>query len=189
MLKRLFGRQKTNMEFQDPADPSSEFPLLASFWQTTEVSASRFFINALFQRKFQFDAPAFGHHWVSFYKADDGACWPVNYIHARIYGPMILIGGVMTDGEAIKRMKAEHRQSIIEAGGCYYTALRHVFVTMADQCEAYMGLITNPRSMEVSCAAGFEKTGHEKLVAYFHKPITPHRREELIQAALEIGPF
>jgi hypothetical protein len=43
--------------------------------------------------------------------------------------------------------------------------------------------------MEVSCAAGFEKTRDEKLVAHFHKPATPERREELIQAALEIGPF
>jgi hypothetical protein len=189
MIKRLFGDGKNAMEYQDSPDPGSEFPQLDAFWQTTEVSAGRFFINGLFQRKFQLDAPPFGHHWVSFYRADDGGCWPVSYVHARIYGPMILIGGVMTDGAAMARMKEEHRQAIVDAGGCYYTALRHVFVTMADQCEAYMGLIGDPRSMEVSCAAGFEKTGHEKLVAHFHRPLTADRREELIQAALEIGPF
>ena len=177
------------MEIRKIPDPASEFPQLDAFWQTVEVSNGRFFINGLFQRKFHSNAPAFGHHWVSFYKADDGSCWPVSYIHASVYGPMILIGGVMTNGGAMSLMKEEHRQSIIDAGGCYYTALRHVFVAMADQCEAYMGLITNPRSMEVSCAAGFEKTWDEKLVAYFHKPATPQRREQLIQAALEIGPF
>lgn len=189
MLKRLLGKKNNAMSYRDSPDPASEFPQLDVFWQTTEVSNGRFFIKELFQRKFQLDAPAFGHHWVSFYRADNGGCWPVSYIHAREYGPMILIGGVMTDGKAMSRMKEHHRQSIIDAGGCYYTALRHVFVTMADQCEAYMGLISNPRSMEVSCAAGFEKTRDEKLVAYFHKPATPERREELIQAALEVGPF
>ena len=189
MLKRLLGKKNNVMGYRDPPDPVSEFPQLDGFWQTTEVSNGRFFINGLFQRKFRLNAPAFGHHWVSFYKAEDGSCWPVSYIHAREYGPMILIGGVMTDGSAMNRMKEEHRQSILDAGGCYYTALRHVFVTMAHQCEAYMGLISNPRSMDISCAAGFERTRDEKLVAYFHKPLSPQRREELIQAALEIGPF
>jgi hypothetical protein len=189
MSKRFFKREKTPMDFRDPPDPGSEFPQFAAFWQTTEVSAGRFFINGLFRRKFHSDAPAFGHHWVSFYKADDGSCWPVNYIHARAYGPMILIGGAMTDGVAMTRMKEEHRQAIVDAGGCYYTALRQVFGAMADKCEAYMALIGDPRSMEVSRSAGFEKTGDEKLVAYFHKPSTPDRKEELIRAALEIGPF
>ena len=189
MLKRLWGKKEHSMELQEIPDPAGEFPQLDAFWQTIEVSNGRYFINELFQRKFHSDAPAFGHHWVSFYKADDGNCWPVSYIHASVYGPMILIGGAMTDGQAMARMKDKHRQSIIDAGGCYYTSLRHVFVTMADQCEAYMALISNPRSMEVSCAAGFEKTRDEKLVAYFHKPATPARREELIQAALDFGPF
>ena len=188
-MKRWPKRKEPPMEFRDPLDPAIEFSELSSFWQTTEVSAGQFFINELFRRKFHSDAPGFGHHWVSFYKSDDGACWPVNYIHAREYGPMILIGGVMTDSDALKRMAPEHRQAMKGAGGCYYLALRHVFASMADQCEAYMGLITDPRSMMVSCAAGFEKTEHEKLVAYFHKPISRERKEELIRAALGIGPF
>ena len=189
MLKRLLGKKKSAMEIQKPPDPVSEFPQLDAFWQTTEVSAARFFINDLFQRKFQSDAPAFGHHWVSFYKGDDGACWPVTYVHASIYGPMILLGGAMTDREGLKQMKKEHREAIVDAGGCYYTALRHLFVNMADQCEAYMGLIADPRSLSVSCAAGFAPTGDEKLFAYFHRPTTPQRREELIRAALAFGEF
>ncbi|NOQ42304.1 MAG: hypothetical protein GQ563_07375, partial [Desulfuromusa sp.] len=176
-------------ENQGSHEPINEFPQLDGFWQTVDVSTGRFFINGLFQQKFHSDAPGFGHHWVSFYSADDGSYWPVTYIHATVSGPMILIGGAMTDGEALARMKEEHRQSIIDEGGCYFTALRHVFVAMANQCEAYMAIIADPRSMEVSCAAGFEKTRDEKLVAYFPKPTTPKRQEELIQAALEIGPF
>ena len=45
-------------------------------------------------------------------------------------------------------MKKAHRQFIIDAGGCYYTALRQVFVNMADQCEAYMGLIAATRRFD-----------------------------------------
>lgn len=189
MLKRLIGWKKNTTENQGSHEPINEFPQLDGFWQTVDVSTGRFFINGLFQQKFHSDAPEFGHHWVSFYSADDGSYWPVTYIHATVSGPMILIGGAMTDGEALARMKEEHRQSIIDEGGCYFTALRHVFVAMANQCEAYMAIIADPRSMEVSCAAGFEKTRDEKLVAYFPKPTTPKRQEELIQAALEIGPF
>ena len=189
MLKRLWGRKGHTMELQEIPDPAGEFPQLDAFWQTIEVSNGQYFINELFQRKFHSDAPAFGHHWVSFYKADDGNCWPVSYIHASVYGPMILIGGAMTDGQAMARMKDKHCQSIIDTGGCYYTALRHVFVTMADQCEAFMGLIGNQRSMDVSCAAGFEPTENEGLVAYFPQPVLANRREELIRAALDVGPF
>jgi hypothetical protein len=189
MLKHLLGQKKKAMKIQEIPDPVSEFPQLDPFWQTTDVSAARFFINDLFQRKFQSDAPTFGHHWVSFYKSESGECWPANYIHASIYGPLVLIGGAMTDGAVLQRMKPEHREAIIEAGGCYYTALRQVFNAMSDRCEAFVALIGDPRSMEVSCSAGFEPTRHDKLVAYYPRPVTPARREELEQAALSAAPF
>lgn len=189
MLKHLLGRKKEAMKLQKPADPVSEFPQLDAFWQTTDVSAARFFINELFQRKFQSDAPTFGHHWVSFYKSEEGDCWPANYIHASIYGPLVLIGGAMTDGAVLERMKPAHRDAIVDAGGGYYTALRHVFKAMADQCEGFVALIGDPRSMEVSCAAGFEPSGQDKLVIFCPRPVTPERREELIQAALAAAPF
>lgn len=189
MLKHLLGRKKKAMKLQKPADPVSEFPQLDAFWQTTDVSAARFFINDLFQRKFQSDAPTFGHHWVSFYKSEEGDCRPANYIHASIYGPLVLIGGAMTDGAVLRRMKAEHREAIFNAGGCYSVALRHVFRSMADRCEAFVALIGDPRSMEVSCAAGFEQSGHDKLVIYCPSPVTPERHEQLIQTALSAGPF
>jgi hypothetical protein len=189
MLKQLLGRKKRIMEIQKIPDPVSDFPHLDQFWQTTEVSAARFFINELFKRKFNSEAPAFGHHWVSFYKSENGECWPATYVHASIYGPLILIGGVMTDGAVLQRMKPEHRDAIIEAGGCYFTALRHVFKAMSDQCEAFAGLISDPRSMEVSCAAGFEPSGHDKLVVYCPRPVSAERREEFIKIALSAGPF
>lgn len=189
MLKRLLGSRKQTVELLKLADPVSEFPQLDSFWQTTDVSAARYFINDLFQRKFDSDAPDFGHHWVSFYKNEGGDFWPVNYIHASIYGPLVLIGGAMTDGEVLKRINPGHRDAIIDAGGCYFTALRHVFGAMAERCEAFVALIGDPRSMEVSCAAGFEPSGHDKLVIYCPRPVTAQRREELIQLALSAGPF
>jgi hypothetical protein len=189
MLKHILGRLRKGMEIQKPADPVSEFPQLDPFWQTTDVSAARFFINDLFLRKFHSDAPTFGHHWVSFYKTEEGDCRPVNYIHASIYGPLVLIGGAMTDGAVLKQMNAEHRAAIIKAGGCYYTALRHVFMSMADRCEAFVALIGDPRSLEVSCAAGFEPSGHGQLVIYYPRSVTPKRQQELIEAALSAGPF
>jgi len=189
MLKNLLGRKKKTMDIRKIPDPVSEFPQLDPFWQTTDVSAARFFINDLFQRKFHSDAPTFGHHWVSFYKAENGQHWPANYIHASIYGPLVLIGGAMTDGAVLQRMKPEHREAIIEAGGCYYTALRQVFKAMSDRCEAFVALIGDPRSMEVSCSAGFEPSGHDKLVVYCSRPVSAKRREELIKIALSAGPF
>ena len=51
MMKRLFNKAEAPFEFFDPPDPSSEFPQLAAFWQTTEVSSGRFFINSQFKQK------------------------------------------------------------------------------------------------------------------------------------------
>ena len=189
MLKRFFGKSEAPFQFVDPPDPASEFPQLAEFWQTTEVSGGGFFINDLFQRKYALDAPGFGHHWVSFYHADSGEFWPVNYIHAREYGPMILIGGVMTDGMAVKKMSEEHREALIEAGGFYYVALRTVFAIMAEQCEAFMGYIGDARSHQVSTAAGFRDTGHPHLVAKFHPAVSSKRQAELLEAAHKLGAF
>ena len=70
------------------------------------------------------------------------------------------------------------------------SALRHVFATMADQCEAYMGLITDPRSMMVSCARQVSRKQNTKnWLRFFTSPSAAKRKEELIRAALEIGPF
>ena len=189
MMKRLFNKAEAPFEFFDPPDPSSEFPQLAAFWQTTEVSSGRFFINSQFKQNFASDAPDFGHHWVSFYRADSGAYWPVNYIHARQYGPLILCGGVFTDGAAVKMMSREHRQALREAGGLYYVAIRNVVATMADQCEAFMGYTGDAHSRKVSAAAGFRDTEHPHLVANFHPSTSPERQVELIQAAHKLGAF
>jgi hypothetical protein len=189
MLKRMFGKTEAPFQYVDPPDPVSDFPQLAAFWQTTEVSGGGFFIDDLFQRKYASDTPGFGHHWVSFYRSNNGEYSPVNYIHAREYGPMVLIGGVMTDGMAVKKMSEEHREALIEAGGFYYVALRTVFAIMADQCEAFMGYIGDARSHEVSTAAGFRDTKHPHLVARFHPAVSSSRQAELIQIAHELDAF
>jgi hypothetical protein len=56
-------------------------------------------------------------------------------------------------------------------------------------CDAYFGYCGDPRAYEIDLQAGFVSTEHDKLLAHWHKPLTPERRSELLKQALSLVPF
>lgn len=182
-------RARPDFGWDDVPDTQGDFHQLNAFYQTINVSAGDYFIGELFNRKFGSAAPDFGHHWVSFYKPKTGIFVPVNYIHARRYGPVVLIGGAVTDSNALRAMSKKHRQLIRVAGGSYYVGLRNVFHEMMGSCEAFFGYVGDSRAYKIDIAAGFRDTEHKYLVAYFPHPVSQKRREELIQRVSRLGPF
>ena len=58
-----------------------------------------------------------------------------------------------------------------------------------NECEGYFGYTADKLALEIDLKAGFEPTRYEHLIAHFHKPITPERRNFLIDKVHAVGPF
>ncbi|HEV7492036.1 MAG TPA: hypothetical protein VGO25_14625 [Rhodanobacteraceae bacterium] len=162
---------------------------LNAFLAITELDDASPFFGELFRRKFGDPVPAEKHHFGVFFRAGDGNFVPLSYLHFMPFDELLLVGGLCTDGRTFERMSETQREQIRAAGGVMVHALRYVFLRLADSCEAYFGYCGDPRAYEVDMQAGFVPTEHDKLIARWHKPLDPARRQILIGKAHAIGPF
>jgi len=155
----------------------------------TTVDDGPFFIDELFRRKFAHPAPEFGHAVIAFYRRSRQHFIPLCYVNFLPYDEVILVGGGMTDGRAFEQMGDGLPDRIRASGGMLYHVLRFGFDRFKDECEAYFGHAGDARAYEVDLKAGFEPTGHQYLIAHFHKPVTAQRKAQLIGKIHAIGPF
>lgn len=155
----------------------------------TPVSNGPFFANELFRRKFDHDAPDYGHPVVCFYRQDERRFLPLCYTSFLPYDEVILVGGAMSDGRVFKAMDQELAAEISASGGIYFHVLKFAFDHFSEQCEAFFGHAGDPRAYEVDIRAGFEPTPYEFLIAHFHRPLAPERRHYLVEKVHAIGPF
>lgn len=162
---------------------------LDDFIIITEVDQGPAFAGHIFRRKFGAELTAMPHHVVAFFRAAEDLFVPVTYVHLWPRDGLGLVGGVCTDGRAFARMSAEQRERVRAAGGVYLQVVRDVFRRYADRCEAYFGLVGDPRSWEVNLQAGFEPTPYPKLIAHWHRPLPPARRAELVEHVRTFGDF
>lgn len=178
-------------EYNDPPDPQPMYPEVADFLQTSEVTAGHFIVNPMFQYKFRQEAPRFGYHLVTFYKDSDGALRVANYLHARPYGSVILLGGASTDGRVVNAMTAGEREAVMALGGVYYIALTTVFDLLKDRCEAFFGYAGDARSLEVSIPGGFSRVERQEflLSRFQHADTSERRKRQLIAEVAKLGPF
>ncbi len=153
------------------------------------VDNGKFFINELFQRKFNCDAPDKTNHLIAFYKSPGGEILPVSYTSFLPYKNIILVGGAMTDGNVIKKMSDKEKVIISSSGGIYLNMLRYAFDHFSGQCDAFFGRVNDPRALEVDLAAGFEETDYQYIVAHYHKPLSNWRKRKLGKMISKIGPF
>ena len=154
----------------------------------TEIDDARI-AAPIFRRKFGGAPPDVPHHIVSFYRSEDGALWPASYVHFRPFGDIYLVGGASTDGDVVRRMSEAERADLAASGGLYLNALRWAFAHYADRCDAYFGYCGDARAWDVDMAAGFVPTGHDKLIARWHKPLHENVRRALVAKAHALGPF
>lgn len=155
----------------------------------TEVADGPAVAGALFRRKFAQDLPDFDHHVVAFARTPDGRGETLSYLHLWLRDDVCLVGGGCTDGQAIARLPAAHRERIHAANGLLLQTLRFSFARYADRCEAFFGYCGDARAMAVDLEAGFVPTVHERLLVHWHRPLPAARREELVQRVKDLGPF
>jgi hypothetical protein len=155
----------------------------------TEVASGAFFADDFFSRSFGENVPPYGHHIVCFYRKSPSHFLPLGYVNFLEYDEVILVGGGVTNGQAFKSVEESHAAEIRNAGGVLYQLLVNGFKTFENRCEAYFGYVGDERAYEVDIQAGFEPTGHDRLVVNFHKPLSVERKEALIAKMQAVGPF
>lgn len=155
----------------------------------TTVEDGPFFIGDLFQRKFAHPAPRHGNSVVCFYRKNWRQFIPVCYVNFTLYDEVMLGGGAVTDALAFRHMPKNLIGNVKESGGIYLHMLKFCIHEFRNDCEGYFGYTGNKLALEVDLLAGFEPTRYEHLIAHFHKPITPERRNFLIDKVHAVGPF
>lgn len=172
-----------------PSDAGALPEALRDFIVLTRVDEAAPFVAELFERKFAAPAPAAGHHMLALHRVAPQQLRVLGYANFLPFGDIMLVGGVCTDGEALRAMDATQREAVTAAGGIYLSLLRHAFARLADQCEAYFGYCGDARAEQVNLQAGFVRTVHPHLLVNFHKPLHEVMQRALLAKAAAIGPF
>jgi hypothetical protein len=160
------------------------------FLLITQFDDAAVVAGELFSRKFGHPIPPWPHDLVAFARrAADGMLVPLSYAKFMPFGSVILVGGCCTDGRAFALLEQEQRDALTAAGGVMAQLLRYGFKRFADHCEAYFGYCGDARAWEVDLSAGFEPTGHDKLLVHWHKPLAPRLKSGLVAMAVSLGAF
>ena len=158
-------------------------------FRIVEVSDGRYFAGEIFRRKLGGTLPDYGRHLVALYRHDPLRFAPLGYLNILEHNGVALVGGGSVDGRAFADIPEDACRRIRNAGGVLYSLLTHAFTEMAGDFEAFFGYCGDARAEEVDLQAGFRHTHHPKLLANFHRPLEPARREQLIDEVFALGPF
>ena len=166
-----------------PLPDKPDFLLISAFDDAAAV------VGDLFLRKFGHAIPPWKHDLVAFARRHDRMLVPLSYAKFMPFGSVILVGGCCTDGRAFALLEPEQRDALTAAGGVMAQLLRRGFEMFADRCDAYFGYCGDARAWEVDLSAGFEPTGHDKLLVHWHKPLDSRLRSGLVAMAAALGAF
>lgn len=167
-----------------PLPTKPEFLIISEFDKPEAV------VGKLFQRKFGHPIPEWKHDVVAFIRRSaDAALIPMSYAKFAPFGSVMLVGGCCTDGRAFAHLDENQKDALGAAGGSMAQLLRYGFTRFSGQCDAYFGYCGDARAWEVDLSAGFEPTGHDKLLVHWHEPLNEQMKRALVAMAVAIGAF
>ncbi|MBS0557381.1 MAG: hypothetical protein JSR27_08210 [Proteobacteria bacterium] len=159
------------------------------FLLISEIDDPRPVVGELFQRKFGHPIPQWKHDLVAFVRTREGTLAPMSYAKFMPFGSVILVGGCCTDGRAFAHLDPAQKDALAASGSAMVQLLRYGFARFADRCDGFFGYCGDARAWEVDLQAGFEPTGHDKLLVHWRKPINDQLKRGLVAMAQAIGPF
>lgn len=160
-----------------------------AFITVTEIDSADLQVSDLFKRKFAHPPPDCPHHVVGHYRDAGGESHLACYIHFREFGESLLGGGACVDDRVLRRMSAEERSAVREAGGLYHLALSWSVRHFAPRCLAVFGFCGDGLAERVDLSVGFVRTVHPKLLVYFTRELDLSEQSRLIAEAHANGPF
>ena len=154
-----------------------------------EVADGKRYAEPMFQRCYRQAAPDFPLHVLAFSLSSHADSVPACYIHFSDAGEYLLGGGACVDTRVLRRMLPTHRAALHAMGGLYAVTLRWSLRHFGSRYRAIFGYCGDPLAERVDLAAGFERTMHPHLLAYWTQPLTSSERAELIVQAHSKGTF
>lgn len=156
-----------------------------------EIDHFETIVGPLFRRKFGTDGPPdnWPHHLCAFAQVAPGQLALLGYVHFGTFGDTCLVGGMCTNGDALRQLPDALRDEFKAAGGVAVQMLRFGFQRFANQFAGFFGIVGDPRALEVDLAAGFELTEHHQLVRFLPRPLPPDHVRALTAKVLALGSF
>ena len=174
----------------DQTPPIPTLPLALADWITiTEVENGSFFAGALFTRKLGGPPPEFGRHIVVFYRREDGAYYPLSYLHFWRQDRIGLIGGACTDGRVMRLMTPAQAQALNAAGGMLHQTSLFAFSRFEEGLDAFFCRSGDTRARKVLFAAVFCQTSNEHLLIKRVKALQADEEQALFEQAMALGSF
>ena len=143
----------------------------------------------LFQRRFRCEPPACPHHVIAFESSDERCITPLCYIHFTDFQTALLGGGACVDTRAVRHLSANARAEIRSRGGLYRMTLEWAVEHFRERHTAIFGYCGDKLAERVDVAAGFEHTGHPRLLVQWTRDTPSEQRDRLVAAAHALGPF
>jgi hypothetical protein len=161
---------------------------IGSLLRIQEVTDARFFINALFRRRFGSDAPDYPRHFVAFYAASDTTYAAVGYVHYSPFDECWLCGGLVIDDRAYRRIPSQDREAIRESGGIAEIMLRDTFAGLRD-ATAIWGFVGDKQSEVVCRRAGFARTKDAHVMVVWNRALPDEEKAVRLARVIGIGAF
>lgn len=153
-----------------------------------ETADAEFYSGELFRRRFRSDPPNYPKHYVAFYREGPGEYRSVGYIHYTAFEDSYLCGGMVIDDRMYRRIPAQHRQLIREAGGIAEIMLRETFARLA-HAPAIWGHVGDKQAEVVNLRAGFRRTHHPHVMVVWNADLPQEEQVARLDRVIALGPF
>jgi hypothetical protein len=161
---------------------------LESIVRVQEVDNARYFVNALFRRRFRADAPEGPRHFIAFHRATPFEFAALGYVHYLAFEDSWLCGGMVMDERAYRRLPSAQRATIRQAGGVAEIMLRATFAQLR-AAPAIWGYVGDRQAEAVDLRAGFEHTGVKHVMVCWNRPLPAAEKSARLARVAALGPF
>ena len=153
-----------------------------------EVTDAESVAGDLFRRHFHAAPPNYGRHFVALYRAGRDGSQCIGYIHYSFFEDMYLIGGMVIDKGAYRRIPLLHRRVIRDAGGIAEKMLRDT-MARCPGAPAFWGHVGDKLAYEVDYRVGFRPTGHPHVIVFWNREISEKEKIARTARVAALGPF
>lgn len=190
ILKKSSEEKEVEFFSTKPEEGQENSVALGDILCVVEVDHAEIFVGDLFKRRFNTDSfPDFPRHFVAFYRADPYTFVPVGYVHHTPWEGCTLCGGLVIDDRFYRKIPAQHRKIIREAGGIAEQLQRQSFDAVRPEAKVIWGYVGDDLARQVDLRVGFEPTEDTYIMAVWLKPLTDEEKNDLFEKVKALGTF
>jgi hypothetical protein len=167
---------------------SARIAELDALIRVDEVANAEFYVGDLFRRRFGGDPPDYPRHFVALYKAARNNFVAVGFIHYMTFEDMALLGGMIEDERALRRMPAAHQAIVNDAGGLAAKLLRDTLPRLKDLPALWVQAGDEARR-ELLRHFGFTATDDAHLMVKWNRELAKDEQDSRLARIRALGLF